>query len=303
MAGRYSMYPLISTELSLRQLDSIGYASNETKATIIPGGKLDVEHIGTGFASQALTITTRDLLSFFSVVSPAVSSRLTNILAYAQKRSDGSTFNASAVHESWSLAKADIVPISLIASQQDTDGAVLTAEIRALHNGSVEPVVRATSVDISGVASPTFASRYFLGPVYYNLTQLPNVERVEIQFGLGYSPKGFNGSPFPTEASVIKREPVIKVTTTDMGADAAVNILSRGCSDTQPLKVYFQAGAGCDDRVAAATAGHIKIAATYYEWTTESWQIQGNEDGTVTFTFRPRAGSALSVATASAIAA
>jgi hypothetical protein len=298
MSGRFSIYPFTSTGLTLRQLDSFNYASNEKKAEIIPGGAVDRLHIATGYAEPTFNLTTRDLLAAFGVLSPASGLRTTNAIAYAQRRADASTFNASAVHRSYTMAKLDIIPRTLVASQNDTDGAVLTVDIHALFDGTNEPVALAENVDLSAASIPPhFNSRYFLGPVFYGPTAskvlLTNIERVEIDFGLNYSKKGFNGSAFPTEGSIITREPIIKVTSTNLAQERLKNIISRGCEDdgSSGLRIYFQRGAGCDDRVAAATAEHIRFAAPYYEWTTESISLQGNEDGTVTYTYRPRGTS------------
>jgi hypothetical protein len=295
MSGRFSLYPFQSTGLTLRQLDSFTYASNEKKAEIIPGGAVDRLHIATGYAEPVFNLTTRDLLTAFTALSPASGLRTTNAIAYAQKRADAGTFNASAVHRSYTMAKLDIIPRTLVASQNDTDGAVLTVDVHALFDGTNEPVAIAENVDIAALLiPPQFTSRYFLGPVFYGPTvskvPLNNIERVEIDFGLNYSKKGFNGSAFPTEGSIITREPIIKVTSTNLLQERLKNIISRGCEDdgSSGLRIYFQRGAGCDDRVAAATADHIRFAAAYYEWTTESINIQGNDDGSVTYTFRPR---------------
>lgn len=298
MAGRFSLYPFTSAGLTLRQMDSFSYASNEKKAEMIPGGAVDRMHVATGYAEPVFNLATRDLLTAFGALSPASILRTTNAIAYTQKRSDGSTFNAAAVHRSYTMAKCDLVPRTLVASQNDTDGAVLTLDVHALFDGSNEPVAIANNANLATASiPPLFTSRYFLGPVFYGASgtrvQLDNVERVEIDFGLGYSKKGFNGSAFPTEASIITREPLIKVTSTDLNAEALKNIISRGCEDDggTGLRIYFQRGAGCDDRVAAGTTEHVRFAAPYYEWTTESVNIQGNDDGTVTYTFRPRATS------------
>jgi|LakMenE18May11ns_1017448.scaffolds.fasta_scaffold9816077_2 hypothetical protein len=311
MPGRFSIYPFVSAGLELRQLDSFSYASNERKAEIIPGGAVDRLHVATGYAEPTFNLVTRDLMQAFGVLTPSSILRTTNGIAYVQKRADGGTFNASNVHRSYTMAKLDIVPRTLVASQNDTDGAVLTVDVHALFDGTNEPVALAENVTLPALSAPIFNSRYFMGPVYYGpslgRTLLDNVERVEIDFGIGYSKKGFNGSAFPTEGSVITREPIIKVTSTDLLAERLKNIISRGCEDDSGsgLRIYFQRGAGCDDRVAAATADHLRITAPFYEWTTESINIQGNDDGTVTYTFRPRGTSvvngAMTVALSQAI--
>lgn len=311
MPGRYSIYPFVSAGCTLRQLDSVSYASNQQKAEIIPGGTVDRMHIAVGFAAPVFTLTTRDLLQAFTNLSPASGLRTTSAIIYAQKRADAGTFVAGAFHRSYTCALVDIIPISISASQTDTDGAVLTCEVHVLFDGTNEPVVLAQNVDLTAVTTPLFNSRYFMGEVWYGPSagrvQLPNVERVEINFGLGYDKKGFNGSAYPTEGSVIRREPTISITTSAADAELVKNIFSRGCEDDggTGLRVYFQRGAGCDDRVPKATADHMRFTFPYYEWGTEAISFQGNDDGSFTHTFRARGTSstngAMTVSSAVAI--
>lgn len=297
--ARYSSYPFTCTTsgaFALRQIDSQSVQPNAVKSQIVPGGAVDRAHVGLSAANPVIPITTRDLLTVFTAVAPSAVLAFTSGTLRWQKRAEASTFDASAVHESLTIPKGVLVPGNLTASQQDAEGASLNLSLMPLYDGTNPIFTRNTSVDLSAVTTPTFVSRYYMGPVYINSVLVPNIERVSIDFGLGYSRKAFNGSPYPTEGSVITRLPTMTFTSTAISIDNAVSMFARALAGT--IAIYFQAGASASDRVAAATTGHIKISATAGEWCTDSISVQGNDDGTASFTVQPTAALAVSVASA-----
>lgn len=305
--ARYSIYPCESTisgsTVAFRQLDDVRYAANRQADELVAGGNLDRDFVSIAMAKPVITLETRDLYSVLGSVTPASGVRFTNGLFYAQKRSDGATFASGSNHVKYTIAKGDFVLQTLEASQDDTDGAKLTVAAHALYDGTNAVVAQADSQALT-TNSPLFTSRYWLGPAYFNGTQIPNILKTMVNFGINYVAKGFNGSAYPTESSTNGRMPTIEITVADFAVDAALSILSRGCADDggSGLKVYFQKGAACSDRVAAGTAEHIRLLVTYYEWHTRDFQLRGNEDGSKTFVFLPR-NAAISVSRTSTIVA
>jgi hypothetical protein len=302
MSNRYSMFPFTSSVVpsgtfNLRQLDGVTVQTNTTKSQIIPGGAVDRAHVGLSAANPVVNIDTRDLLSVFTSISPSGALPITNGVARFQKRAECSTFDATAVHETITVPKACIVPMSVQASQADNEGAQLSLGVMALWDGVNAPFTRQTNQDFSAVTTPTFISRYFMGPVYINSVQVPNIERVSIDFGVNYQRKGFNGSPYPTEGSIITRTPTITFTSTAIALDTALSMFARNLAGT--ISCYFQAGVNGSDRVAYGTGAHVRISATSGEWCTENISVTGNDDGTINLQVMPTA--ALSVAINSTI--
>jgi len=303
MSNRYSLYTASATKpdtsaFTLRQLDSWAFSAGNSKGEIIPGGALDRAHVGLGQANPVINVATRDLLTVFTDISPSSVLCFTSGVFRLQERSTcGTAFATSTSHETYSVAKGTFVPIDVSASQNDPDGAVVNLAAMPLYDGTNAIVARTGGVDFSAVTTPAFVSRYYMGPIYINGTIVPSIERWSIQFGVVYDRKGFNGSPYPTVGSIIKRQPIITFTSTAAEIDVAVSLFARTLSGT--IACYLQAGVNGSDRVAAATTGHIKISAASGEWCTDNMSVSGNDDGSVSLVVLPTA--ALSVAVNSAI--
>lgn len=300
--SRYSLYPFScatgAVSLAFRQLDRFNLAVNAQQASIIPGGALDVACTSMSNAAPMIEMTTRDLLTFFTAVSPSGVLPFTSGVGRAQKRDDGGAFLTDASHEVYNIAKGVIVPGSISASQDDQEGANLNFAAEILYDGTNLPIVRATGQTFATAPTPACISRYYLGPAFIDTVQIPNIEQVSIEFGVNYQAKGFNGSPYPVEGSIISRTPTISLTSTAMAIDAAMSMFLRQLGGD--FRCFFQRSLDGSDRVAAGTASHVKISATGGTWGTESISTQGNEDGTVTLRVTPN--SALSVSVASIIA-
>lgn len=301
--SRFSMYPFSCTiagptAFNLQQLDRFNLSVNAQQASIIPGGAVDVACTHMSNADPMVEIGTRDCLTFLTACSPSAILPFTAGVGRAQKRDENGTFLTSTNHETYNIAKGVLVPGSISASQDDQEGAMLSLAAHILYDGTNLPVTRSTGVDFSSAPAPACISRYFLGPIYIDATQIANIERASIDFGVNYAAKGFNGSPYPTEGAIITRTPTISLTSSALAIDAAVSMFLRAMSGD--VRVFFQKGVHGSDRVAAASSAHLKISATGGTWGTESVTTQGNEDGSVTCRITPT--SALAVAVASAIA-
>lgn len=291
--SRYSMYSFSSSALTLRQMDGQSFRMNAVKSAITPGGAIDRAHVGLSRANPRGVIQTRDLATVFAAVSPSTVLPFTSGVMRLQKRAEAGTFATSTNHETIDVARGVIIPRNISAAQNDDQGASLDLDIVALYDESNAIVDRTGSVDFSAVSTPTFVSRYFLGPIYINSVIVPNIERVSIDFGINYGAKGFNGSPYPTEGSIITRAPMITFTSSNASIDTSLGLLTRALAGT--LAVYLQKGASNSDRVAAGTGGHCKLSWSAGEWCTDEIAVSGNDDGTSNFTVMPTSEAAVTL--------
>lgn len=299
--ARFTIYPFTCTiagpaTLTFDQLKNMGLTLNTQQMAHIPGGAVDVACNYMSNAAPEATFTTHDLAKFFGACGPGSVVPFTAGTAYMIERDlSGALANTGS---SWAIAKGTIVPRSLSANQNDVEGAGLQMAMVILDDGTNAPIVRASVASMSALSIPPACnSRFYMGPTYFNSVQVPNIESTSIDFGVNYDAKGFNGNPYPTEGSIVTRRPSISLTTTAMAVDHALDPFMRSAGGA--IDVYFQKGSPGTDRVAAATAEHIKISATAGTVTSDSVNVQDNNDGTMTLTITPY--GQLSVSTTSTI--
>ena len=298
---RYTLYTAtLNSTTALVQMDGWSVKPGVQRATIIPGGLIDVAHIGIAGATPSVSLTTRDLSTFLTTITISAGLACTASSTFAlQERLDGGTLNptSTATHETVTAAKGFVYPTSITASQEGNDGATLEGTFIPLWNGTLNPLVWNTGVAINTLTVPSFASRYFLGPVYHNGTVINGVTNVTVNPGINYTPRAFAGDPYAKIGSIVTRTPSISFTVTEAAAAGTLTTLFGSAVNTS-FAIYLQKGVASATRVAAATTQHIKISTTAGDWGADDISVSGNEDGTVTFTVIPAAALACSLASA-----
>lgn len=290
MANRFSGYTVtLNNAVSLTQVDSWRLNPGTRRAPIIPSGAVDIAHVGIAGAAPTVSITTRDLSTFFAGVSASVglSCSATSRFVY-QERTSGGTFVAAATntHETLTCTTGFVYPVSLSASQEGDDGAAIESTFVPLWDGTTQPVVWNAGQVLTSVSTPAFVSRYFLGPVYHNGAEVPGITDVTIDFGIEFSARAFSGDPFPRTGCITRRQPSIRFTVAQVDAAAALTTIF-GSAIATGIVVYLQKGVTSATRVAAATAQHCKITAASGDWSLDEASVQGNEDGSVSFIATP----------------
>lgn len=303
---RFGIYPATlvhaTGSVSLSQLDRVEFRPNVSRAEIIPGGAVDRAHVGIASASPQVMIGTRDLSGFFGGVSGTTGLALAtpssdSTTLFFQERSDAGTFESGTTHEKYVVRTGFIAPQQLTASQDDEQGASLTATIWALWDGTNEPITRASASALSG--APAFSSRFFLGPVYHNGSQIDGIIQTTVDFGIGYVARAFNGDPYPRLGSITTRTPRITFTVAKLDDLASLSMFGRGI--TSSFAVYYWKGMANATRVAAATTEHVKISCSAGHWGDDTIQVSGNDDGTAEVTVLPT--GTLTISTSSALGA
>lgn len=284
---RFGIYPATLAAAggttNLQQIEGVSVSYNTNRSEIIPGGAVDRAHIGVASATPTVQLTTRDLSTFFTAVSATTGLCLTTYVATNttlryQERSACSTFETGSTHETLTIVEGFIFPQTLSAGQDDADGASLTAQIVALWDGTNDPITKSTGVDFSSAPAPAYTSRYFMGPVYHNSSQIAGVTQVSVDFGIGFSAKMFDGNPYAKLGSIVTRQPRFTFTTAKLDALSALNAFGRAI--TNSFAVYFWAGTANGTRTAVGSSAHIKISCTAGYWGDDTISVSGNDDGT-----------------------
>jgi hypothetical protein len=299
MTVRHSIYPCSFVHaggtLNLAQMENFSISPNSQKSAIIPGGALDRAHIGIASAAPTATFGTRDLVTALTDISVTTGLGLTGAGTFRlQQRADNSTFLTGLSHETFTATGGFLRPTQISASQDDNDGAMATFEFVPLWDGSANPFVHNTGVDFSTAPSPGFTSRFFLGPVYHNSAALDGITQISIDPGVNYVPRAFNGDPYARKGAIVTRTPTVTFTTANMAAGNALDVFGSAISTS--LDVYLQKGVASSTRVAAGSSVHVKISVAAGDWALDDASVQGNDDGTQSFTAMPTGAISISLA-------
>lgn len=299
-AERFSIFTASLTygsaqTLNLVQLESFSVKPQANKSSLIPGGLVDRAAVLVSHGTPQIGFTIRDLATLFGQVSLATGLATTGTSTFRmQERSDGSTFETGATHETWTTTGGFVIVDSLTANQDDANGAMATCTFVALWNGTTDPLVHNTGVNFSGVAAPAFGSQFFLGPVYHNSAALTGITSVTVNPGLSYEAKAFSGDPYPRRGVIVRREPTLSFTAAKIDTAGALDMF--GGNITNSIYFYFQRGVDAGERVAAASSVHCSVGCTSAHWSPDEVSVSGNDDGTVTVTIMPKVAISVSVA-------
>lgn len=147
---------------------------------------------------------------------------------------------------------------SLTANQGDAMASIDFESLLLSTDGFVVPVTLNASASISNASAGV---EYRLGPAKAALNgggsaQIPGVQGVTVNFGIGVLAEYQDGGTFPTAGYVTQTDPSIDLRFKDMASLASVGPLFQ---DMQSLTVYLRKKSDSGDVVAEATAEHIAI--------------------------------------------
>ena len=298
MTNRYNLNPMTvtksgPTDVDFQQLQSLSIGMRTQKAELVPAGSIDRQRVSVASARPAVDIGTRDLLTFFTHVSPTLGLACTQAQVRLAQRLEANTYQTGSTHVVYTCAGGFLRPVSLRASQSDDQGASLSAEYSPLStDGLTSPITKATASFASTPAS-AFLSRYFMGPIRYNGTYLNNTEAYDVQFGIGYQARMFSGSVYPTTGSIVGRRPVIQFDYTDALAAELSNLFANASAGA--MEFYLRKDVQGGTRVADNVAEHVAITASSSEFCMDVIQAEENEDATAKINIMPMGTLALSL--------
>lgn len=280
--------------LNLSQMAGFTINSNGQQVRVRPGGSIDSLAQLLSRAKPTISFRTMDIATVFGAVSATLGLKMTgNSIFRLLERTDCGAFETTGV--TVTAAAGCMYPTQVQASN-DGDGAELGLEFVPLYDGTNPILVSAASVDLSGAPSAAFNSQFFLGPVYHNSSEIRGVRDITVDFGLQFVASPNSPGPYDRKGAFNNREPVLRFTTEKIDEQGSSSLFIRGV--TSSFAIYLQKGSANSDRVAAATAQHVKISCTAGSIETEEIGGDAPEDALTRWTVRPTGTIALSIASA-----
>ncbi len=214
-------------------------------------GEVDPTYANIEQARPRFSLTTKHLATvlasagFSGVEATTVSAYFTHLAAYGT-RSAGST------HDKVAFAKAFIIPRT-ISWQGGSDVGLTIDTLAIASDGIVSPV--SVTPDQALPAGGGIAQKYVFGKLLINDTPRP-VDAGEWNFGLTEEVEVEH--VFPTQVSVMNREPSLQITTPDAAVLGAIGAESSDLSGA----IYFRKRTAGGLFVADNVAEHVSITWT-----------------------------------------
>jgi hypothetical protein len=224
-------------------------------------------------------------------------------LLYSQKHTEGGTRTAGGNHRLWTINEGIIIPRRLTVEHQGD--AVLEYEVLATYDGANEPVTISESQSLPSV---TDAERFTIGSVSLHdgssAYSLPQVRRLQIDFGVQAEQVGADSDIYPTSSRIIEINPSITLSGIDSEWWKSTVIPLTGRNITHAsTKIYLRKRSAGGTFVADGTSEHIKFTAAGVAHV-EGFDGSGNNLDEVTVTLPCRydgTNAPITVNTASAI--
>lgn len=184
------------------------------------------------------------------------------LILYAAAHERGSTRKTGANHRSYTINDGLVIPTRLTCDYQGD--AELEVQVLVTYDGTNNPVVITDSVALPTV---TDNERYSLGPISVGGVDLPQLRRVELDFGLRAQAIGAGGGSapadvWPTFASISQGQPTLTCRGIDVEWFKAANVPIGGLAVTHATTaIYFRKRLRHSTFVADATEEHVLITA------------------------------------------
>jgi len=219
-------------------------------ARVIEGadGAVDPNYVSVMDVRPTLTFTTRQLTALASAgisgaTLAAFDAWYQTLLAYGTRH---------ATSKKLSIAQGFLVPRTLTAREGAFAELVMEA-IAISTDGIVNPATFGTG---SMPAEPT-AVRWTIGPVSLNGSSFI-AESVTVDFGLSVEVEASDGHAYPTFASIMTRQPTIRISSKEFDAGSTFGVPGTAQSATDSV-ISFRKLAHGGTRVADETAEHVTI--------------------------------------------
>jgi hypothetical protein len=182
-------------------------------------------------------------------------------LVYAQKHTEGGTRTAGGNHRMWTIKEGICYPSRLTVDHQGD--AVLEYVVLATYDGVNEPVVISESQSLPAI---TDAERFTIGSVSLHdgssAYTLPQVRRMEINFGISAEQVGADSDIWPTSCRIVEIDPSITFSGIDSEWWKSTVLPLTGRNITHAsTKIYLRKRAAGSTFVADGTSEHIKFTA------------------------------------------
>ncbi|RQV98641.1 hypothetical protein EH220_03040 [bacterium] len=202
------------------------------------------------------------------------------VVLYGEKHDECDGRASGAVHNSYTIKKGLIVPMTLDATHGQN--ATISMDIHAVTDGTNDPLIPAYTATLP--SSVVRDEIFGIGVCKVAGQQLDNVQSVSINFGISVLKKSGSGSTSPLWASPAKIKPVITITTTDPTIVDDAKLSLDGTVATHLNTVIQLRKRLCYGKyVADATAEHIAITAAGLVVIEQPHSASGESEASVTF--------------------
>lgn len=280
MSTRFSIYTAdfvhAGGTLSFNQIHGSGFGMGQTVDEEFPGGAVDRAVSMLAAAESKAYIETRDLLKVLTTVPLLTGLKCSSgATLRGRRRDDSGTFSGSNNHMALASALGWLGVSGLTCRQG------VAAEARldywSLYNGETKPFTFTVAANASGPTSPGFNSKYYLGPVRVNGTDLTDVQSVEIIPGLDYRWIVGDGDVFPRYGAIYQRRTMLRIT---LASPQNYNTLEGlYLNEKTDLDVFLRKGATGDvGRETDDSTDHIRIRSSSAAVKPEDISGQGQDD-------------------------
>ncbi len=270
------------------------------------GSETDREFVSIRAVSPKMAISSTDL-SFLATcgflgipIAPAVGAP--GVVAWGREQLSGAlpTAIGTTNHLQMTVSDGLLVPMSIRASHNQV--AEFTMMLYAIlgvtptYSKSV-PMLFETGKAITTGAGQV-ANIYTAGPIKYDSRLVLGILDLSVDFGISVQQEGDTGDVYPSQVPIISRNPKINFTTKDAELIATIG---DGFAITT-FAAYFTKCTANGQRVAAATATHIKVNATAGVITPAALTFAHRVAGVTPYTFTPAKNTnVIAISTTSAI--
>lgn len=291
MANRYSIYTASfgygeSSVLNLTQLRSQNMEIGANKTVVRPGGSLDAGAHYLGTLDPKQMFASRDLFSVLSAVSLSAGLYCANGSTMRfQLRDQAGAFITNSSHQTLTTTRGWLGIESFGVDKDSVEGAEMSLKYVPLFDGTNPIVVQNASVSLSGVAAPAAVSVYYHGPAYYNGSQLTGLISTRVTNGINFKTTRSDGDVPPRDGGIYARDPRIelKFLKVELGATASLF----GVALAGAIDCYFLRGAPGARLPTGSGGNHLKVSAATGEMGTDTLEVSGEDDATITVTVRP----------------
>lgn len=222
-----------------------GYSLSAGLAKILSGGSgaVDPAFVSVGEIRPEFTFDTTAIKSALAGIGGISGDVLTNDTFYFQKMLAGGLRGGASLHHKGVMATGLIIPVR-IRAVQGQQAVISYRVIPTSADGSATPIAF-TALQSLEAAQDIITEIYTMGPVTLNGVALEGVSEWTIDLGITIWDNIVDGKVYRKECGILTRNPVITITSFDVGTMAGWDLdgIAQGATDST-LQLLDQVDAG-----------------------------------------------------------
>lgn len=291
MSDLFSIYPFVSNAFNLTNLESQEFSPEVEQLKVYAGGSLDPAMVAASFLQPMARLSTGNINTLLTNVSPLRGKKLTSWALQLQKRDEAGgagDFTTGSTHTAIKSVSGCTACMIIDSISADKDARQIVTAGCSLYmyssNGLVVPFSYAVTESLT--ASPAIGKVFALGPVLMeSLTGgLKGVERATVNFGTQLNPDRDGGKIIPTRGTVGRRNPTVEIEAKSGTIAALTGAIGRTQDSGGGMTVYLQRIMNGSDRYAFDQSEHIALGFTTGVYKLENVGVNAEGDAMTKFT-------------------